>query len=357
MQNTVKQSTERVLWIDALKGFAIISVVLGHALYGFMQTDMYPSAQNVITFLKDWIYTWHMPLFFVLSGITYRLSMLKSSDFPLKKLVRSTVNLGIIYIIFASALPLLKMVFSAFVNNKVSPSELVEIILLPNTYMWYIWVLIIYQWIFAFLYYRKSNLPLLMSLLTIITITGTILNDTGILTRTCLKNLLICAVFFGMGIWYNEIKKIVFRKWFVIISIFTAILCTAYMMFMYLVEKAEIPTAFNICVSILNSFAVSIILLYVFEKTIIFGHNKFLTSVGKNSLAIYLLHTYLVTAMRTVVVKLDISNAAGGVLLAFIVPLFVTYAAGLIIPQIPVVRYLFKPIALIDKLKDKGKSK
>lgn len=46
---------ERVKWIDYLKGFAILLMVIGHY-------------QGTPTFLNVWIYAFHMPLFFFLSG-------------------------------------------------------------------------------------------------------------------------------------------------------------------------------------------------------------------------------------------------------------------------------------------------
>src|SRR5579883_388022 len=48
----------RILWIDVCKGLGIICVVLGHSLNG--------------TVLQHLIYTFHMPLFFFLSGFLHR---------------------------------------------------------------------------------------------------------------------------------------------------------------------------------------------------------------------------------------------------------------------------------------------
>lgn len=56
---------KRVEWVDMLKGFGIILVMLGHASF--------PEA------LVTEIYTFHMPLFFFLSG--YVFSIKKYSNF------------------------------------------------------------------------------------------------------------------------------------------------------------------------------------------------------------------------------------------------------------------------------------
>ena len=50
---------KRMLWLDIAKGFAIATVVLGHCL-------------SDTTALHDWVYSFHMPLFFMLAGFTMR---------------------------------------------------------------------------------------------------------------------------------------------------------------------------------------------------------------------------------------------------------------------------------------------
>ena len=49
---------ERIQWLDIAKGIGIISVFLGHSIFS---DEMW----------RIWIYSFHMPLFFFLSGITY----------------------------------------------------------------------------------------------------------------------------------------------------------------------------------------------------------------------------------------------------------------------------------------------
>lgn len=63
----LEQQSERIQWIDILKGIAIILVVMGHMPYepGFVA-------------LKGGIYSFHMPLFMLLAGFTAALSMGRS---------------------------------------------------------------------------------------------------------------------------------------------------------------------------------------------------------------------------------------------------------------------------------------
>ena len=54
---------KRERWIDELRGFAIILVVLGHVIGGLNFQK-----NNTMNLLHDMIYTFHMPLMFIVSG-------------------------------------------------------------------------------------------------------------------------------------------------------------------------------------------------------------------------------------------------------------------------------------------------
>lgn len=60
-------ATGRQLWVDAAKGIGIVLVVLGHALDGVMSARMTP-ADGAWAYLHHVVYTFHMPLFFFLTG-------------------------------------------------------------------------------------------------------------------------------------------------------------------------------------------------------------------------------------------------------------------------------------------------
>lgn len=60
---------DRIEWIDLLKGLAIILVVMGHMPY-----------DDGCVALKSGIYSFHMPLFFLLAGFTAALSMSRSAN-------------------------------------------------------------------------------------------------------------------------------------------------------------------------------------------------------------------------------------------------------------------------------------
>lgn len=350
MSKEVYKSNNRIVWLDSLKGLAIISVVLGHALFGFQQQKTFPESQNIISLLKNWIYTWHMPLFFVLSGVTFRISCLKTGIVNKEKVKRSSLNLFFIYLLFDTILPVLKIIFSIFVNNKVTLLDVGRNILLPDTLMWYLWVLIIYYFAFGFLFNKKFSKPLLFTVLLCFSIIATYLYQEIIFTQIAVKNLFFCSVFFYIGIYFKELKNILMNKVIVIISGLIFCLDIIYMIYTYLIvsyRNSLIDTVF--CE--LNAFAVIIILCFAFQKFSVLENNSLLITLGKNSLVIYLLHTYLVTLMRVVVLRIGISNAAVAVIISTVVPLLTTFFIALLVPKFFVLRCIFKPITLVDKFK------
>lgn len=75
---------ERIDYLDELRGFAILLFVLGHIYLPFTQLGtLYPVAEA--------IYSFHMPLFFFISGylceMTNRLDVLGFSKFIKKKFI------------------------------------------------------------------------------------------------------------------------------------------------------------------------------------------------------------------------------------------------------------------------------
>lgn len=59
---------DRILWIDQLKGLAFLFVIFGHTA-------------GINTDLKSWVYSFHMPLFFIASGFLLDFGKLSRSSF------------------------------------------------------------------------------------------------------------------------------------------------------------------------------------------------------------------------------------------------------------------------------------
>ena len=77
-EQTLQANKSRIEWVDALKGFLILLVVIGHL------TQSYEQANGLYTF----IYTFHMPLFFWVSGyLSVNLARRNASQYVIKKVL------------------------------------------------------------------------------------------------------------------------------------------------------------------------------------------------------------------------------------------------------------------------------
>ena len=59
-------------WLDLTKGIAILLVVIGHVFRGYTAAGLFPEYQTAFAYIDYTIYSFHMPLFFLLSGYLYR---------------------------------------------------------------------------------------------------------------------------------------------------------------------------------------------------------------------------------------------------------------------------------------------
>lgn len=120
----------RLCYLDVLKGILIILVVLGHAIQATFPNYLH-------NFLFRFIYSFHMPLFFVISGfLTYR-GMQGHDD----KLMKRAVQLLIPFVCWAFISPLLT--YGSFNMDKT-----VKALLYPDNGLWFLYNLFFYNAIF-----------------------------------------------------------------------------------------------------------------------------------------------------------------------------------------------------------------
>lgn len=130
----------KILYISLIQSFAVILVVIGHSLN--FQAEAMPQWAILI---NNIIYSFHMPLFFVLSGFLLAYSLKKREksffDFVFNKIKRLIIP----YIVIATCAYLLKIIFfnkfayspaeasiQFYLHSLLYPSEN------PNKYLWFL---------------------------------------------------------------------------------------------------------------------------------------------------------------------------------------------------------------------------
>ena len=139
MSTSIQSSSpKRLAYIDNTKGFAILLVVLGHIVQFMYAPGDYH--QNVVF---RYIYSFHMPLFFILSGMVTKIIPPSSLKIVYEKLRKRFLQLivpfftwGIIRVIMSTDIPLY-MIF-----------------LKPDYSLWFLWVLFfinVFYWMAQYL--------------------------------------------------------------------------------------------------------------------------------------------------------------------------------------------------------------
>jgi len=136
---------ERTVWIDVCKGLCIVLVVYGHISGGLAAAGTL-AADSMWMKLRDWVYLFHMPAFFVLSGIfAPRLSQLSVRGFLAGRLRTIFYPYAIwTVIIVASQFAMIR-----FVNNPPELSRALYFLVEPYGYgLWFLYSLFLISVIF-----------------------------------------------------------------------------------------------------------------------------------------------------------------------------------------------------------------
>ena len=129
----------RVQWIDTARGIGIVLVVYAHALRGLVSAKMLVPTAGIL--LQDHvIYAFHMPLFFLLSGLFAGLSAANPpADFVRKRIV--TIDYP--YFLWSVAQTLISIAAHQFTNRPASLADLSRIAWEPIDQFWFLYVLAI----------------------------------------------------------------------------------------------------------------------------------------------------------------------------------------------------------------------
>ncbi|MBY6114341.1 acyltransferase [Mameliella alba] len=135
-------SSSRVHWLDRAKGAGIVLVVFGHAWLGAQAAGLIP-ADRLFSVVEKLIYNFHMPLFFLLSGVTFEASARR------KPLVRGARDKAIRLL---WPLLLWTYVFAGFrylaggaANSPEALTDLFSWPLPPRDHLWFLWALFLIQ--------------------------------------------------------------------------------------------------------------------------------------------------------------------------------------------------------------------
>ena len=268
-------------WVITAKGIGIILVVLGHVIRGLQAKTLLKG--EFFVFVDDIIYSFHMPLFFLISGffIKQSLSKYRKKDILINKLK----TLMYPYFIWSVFQILVNVILSNYTNNSVSLLAIIKLFYLPIAPFWYLYSLFIMYVLAVFTKNISTKVNLVFAIILYI------LPNTGILL---LENLFDFYIYFVIGTFvYNRLEE--FNNNMVAILVLFLLFSLSFYCFKYVLSINTIRLYF---IPGLTG-AVTI-----FSVSKIISQNKLLKYLGNESLGVFLIHIFFTAGTRIVLFNL-----------------------------------------------------
>jgi fucose 4-O-acetylase-like acetyltransferase len=144
---------DRNALFDYAKGIGIILVVYGHVARGIQSAGL-PVDQEFHTLVDSVIYSFHMPLFFFISGCFFPLSVEKRGAVGLLAGKLSTVVYP--YILWSLLQGLLEVAVSAHTNGSVTLDQVLSLLWWPRAQFWFLYILF-GAFVLAAVLYRQTT--------------------------------------------------------------------------------------------------------------------------------------------------------------------------------------------------------
>ena len=334
---------KREAWLDGLKGFAILLVILGHVLSGSLDANTFPDAYYSLYGLRSWIYSFHMPLFFLLSGFTFTLAYYQGGTLQRRRYFRQVWNLLWIYVLFALLLWGVKQVVPELVNETYTIEDLKGMFLTPLGNFWYLYVLLALYLVAALVQLPRWNSMWLLLLGGCAIVVADVHMDW---TQLTLYRIIYHLFFFGVGCMLCKNRKLLSNPH--IVGAFLMGLAVAWYFYGFYYVRSwyanwKLTIALGTCW----------VYLYCFYRFPRLSGLRLFQVCGKYCLELYLLHTFFTAGLRTLLPMLGITTPWLSVWLNFLFSAGVSLILAALAGKTWVMDIVFRPARFFSHIKAK----
>lgn len=320
---------QRLFYIDALRGFAIILVVFGHVLQLYF-------SENALAFRI--VYSFHMPLFFFICGyVSYKMQ-------SWRKIGQRFIQL---IVPFFSAILLSWLIEGLKVSSFESlPFHMMDVILRPDRGLWFLWVLFFISVIFLVTRKIAARMPI-NELVATIAVAG-VLNVIELITHFDTFGFHWIAwyyMFFAMGVYWRVFMLKDRPKTDKAVLICSAVLFPISVYFFKMHNEAPtfyqyidlgkyFPIAYRILVAVLGTLLFYELFKMLKER---FSTKCKIVLIGGGTLGIYYIHYYCLSLLFLFEIKDFVPLQ---VVVITIIALIVSYYATLLCRRSKITRLL-----------------
>lgn len=282
----------RTDWVDYAKAIGIILVVYGHVARGLYNAGMHFPV-NLYSITDSIIYSFHMPLFFFLSGLFFHHSFTKRGGFNL--ILNKLDTVAYPYFIWSILQGGTEALLSGYTNGNVTFYEVLYF-WEPRAQFWFLYALFFVYAVSSAIYSLVSEkyITIIFILASLLYIFQSLLPDVPIFRYV--SNSLVFFIFGILFNKYNICKRFSSSSLFPIILIF--FIAIQYLFHGYLAKAYTdkgVESLFLACMSIL--FVVSL------SSLIAKRSNRYFAFIGASSMAIYLMHILAGSGARIILSK------------------------------------------------------
>lgn len=191
----------RTEWVDYAKGIGIILVVYGHVARGVHAAGL-PIEESWFRLVDSVIYSFHMPLFFFLSGLFFLASL--ECHGPAGMLASRLRSIAWPYLFWSLLQGLVEVLLSSYTNGSVTPADVASLLWQPRAQFWFLYALFFISVVAVFVYGWLPQgwhpaVPVLSCLAYILAdhLSG------GVPLNFVIQN----AAYFAMGAWFGHLTR------------------------------------------------------------------------------------------------------------------------------------------------------
>lgn len=307
----------REIWIDNVKIFACVLVVLGHFFQSMVKSGII--AENTLAvWFDETIYCFHVQLFFICSGYLFQR---KDSVQTRGRIVAGkALTLGVPYFTFSTVTWMMKNIFSEAVNS--SEGGLFQtLVLKPVSPYWYLYTLFLCFLISPRIKNIKTGVIIFSAALV-----AKLFVISGIaVVPYMVRNLMSYEIWFVAGMLLKSIHNrecCILKKTTLLFGTISGVVFLGLRMMMFLSgTNNSLWTEFGL--GILACIAVLIFIGVLSQKA---GDNVLSETVGRYVFPIFLMHTIFAAGLRSVLMKIGIVS----VTLHVIAGIFISFAGPVI---------------------------
>lgn len=290
----------RIHWLDVVRGIAIIFVVLGHTSI--------PGEVGV-----KWISSFHMPLFFVISGYCYKQ---KSLGELFKRRLKTMI---IPYFAFYGIYILVELFLNIRAFDESLISHIVDIILGNDVMLWFLVALFLVELIYTLLTNYISSTKMLTVIVVVLAAIGFLLAQNHIELCYRIHTAFIMIGFYHLGVWVS--RKNFFEAGYLKSVLWMLFLCIINIATMFFNVHIDVRTGVygNYVLFYIAAISGSFLIFFVGK---LINKSKLLELLGRNTLCIYAFNVKIANWLAYVFEKLELGFSVklfSGILLIIII--------------------------------------